>query len=300
MSIAEVLTAGYLGSGQRVCWAPHLRQEFSRPYMRHLRRYLADEESRCQVFPKPEHIFEALDETSLEEVKVVIVGQDPYPEPGQAHGLAFSTLLDRRPPTLAKIFAEVRRNMNQHAAIPTDHNCLTPWARQGVLLLNRVLTVRGVEADTHQSSSGKPVHGGQGWERFTDHIVETINGCREHVVFMLWGDHAKEARLMIDAERHKVLCSQHPRSRLDCTPFSQANQYLEAHNSEPIDWLDVCKRPPPEEQDAIPPFTSSAASTDAEWDRAFADSIPQIEQLAEEAAQQRRAGQTEELDPSQL
>lgn len=292
MSVAEVLTAQYMDSGRRACWAPHLREEFDRPYMRHLRQYLVAEESTCQIFPQPECIFEALDETALEEVKVVIIGQDPYPEPGQAHGLAFSTMHRTRPRSLRCIFAEVGRNMNQHGSVARDRNCLTPWARQGVLLLNRVLTVRRGHAGAHL---------GKGWECFTVQVVETINVCREHVVFMLWGDQARDMRHMINADRHKILCWKHPRSGLrDSKHFSQANQYLEAHNAEPINWLDVCERPPPEEQGAVHHLTSADAADEARWDRAFADSIPQLERLAAEAAQERSAGLTEELDPSRL
>ena len=238
MSVAEVLTAQYLDSGRRACWAPHLRGEFNRPYMRRLRGYLVDEESKYQVFPRPECIFEALEETALEEVKVVIIGQDPYPKPGQAHGLAFSTMHCKRPLSLSKIFAEIGRNMGS-SEVPEDRNCLTPWARQGVLLLNRVLTVRRGRAGAHL---------GRGWECFTDQIIATINDCHEHVVFMLWGKKAKNIRRMIDANRHKILCWKHPRIGLKGSEhFSKANRYLEEHCVEPIDWLDVCEWPPPEE-----------------------------------------------------
>ena len=296
MSIADVLTAEYLNSGRRACWAPYLQQEFDRPYMRRLRGYLADEESEYQVFPRPECIFEALEETTLEEVKVVVMGQDPYDEPGQAHGLAFSTINGTRPQSLAKVLAEVGRNMNGPMA--GSRNCLTPWARQGVLLLNRALTVRECE-------SGK--HLGKGWECFTDQIIATINDQREHVVFLLWGDPAQEVRYLIDADRHKVLCSQHPADRTGqgerlrgSEHFSKANRYLEEHGAEPINWLDVCDRPPPDEQDAVPNLTANDAADEARWDRAFANSTPQLDQLAAEAAQERCSGQTVELDPSQL
>ena len=292
MSVDEVLTAQYLNSGRRACWAQHLQGEFNRPYMRRLRQYLVAEESTCQIFPKPECIFEALDETTLEEVKVVIIGQDPYPEPGQAHGLAFSTMHRERPRSLSTIFAEVRRNMNQRGRVVEGRNCLTPWARQGVLLLNRVLTVRRGDAGAHL---------GRGWECFTDQIIATVNDCREHVVFVLWGDPAQEARHLIDANRHKILCWKHPRIGLKGSEhFSKVNRYLEEYCAEPIDWLDVCERPPPEEQDAVHHLTSVDAADEAEWDRAFADSIPQLERLAEEAARERSLGRTEELDPSRL
>ena len=290
VSVAEVLTAEYLEDGRRASWAPHLRGEFSQPYMSELRQFLVSEESCGQLLPRPECIFEALEETTLEEVKVVLIGQDPYPEPGQAHGLAFSTMDEVRSLSLSKILAEVERNMGQ--SVVANCNCLTPWARQGVLLLNRALTVR----------LGCPrAHRGAGWQHFTDRIVETIDKCRLHAVFMLWGNDAQELRCKIDARRHKVLCGPHPREGLKGSQhFLRANQYLERHGAEPIDWLDVCKRPPPEEQDAVPPLTSADAADEAEWDRAFAKSVPQIERLAAEAAQERRLGLTEELDPSQL
>lgn len=293
MSIADVLTATYFAGGRRACWLPHLRGEFNRPYMGRLRRYLKAEESNCEVLPQPECVFEALEETTPAEVKVVIVGQDPYYKPGEAHGLAFSTMLDSRPPSLAKILAEVLRDVSQGGReLADDCNCLTPWARQGVILLNRVLTVRKGSAGAHR---------GEGWEHFTARIVETISECCAHVVFMLWGTQAKEARLMIDPDRHKILCSQHPaRSLRGSKHFSQANHYLRRHNAEPIDWLDVCKRPQPQGQHAVPPLTAADAADEARWDRAFAASIPQLNKLAAEAVEDRRAGRTEELDPSRL
>lgn len=294
MSIADVLTAEYLNSGRRACWAPYLQQEFDRPYMRRLRGYLADEESEYQVFPRPECVFEALEETTLEEVKVVVMGQDPYDEPGQAHGLAFSIMHGKRPrgSSLGKILAEVERNMDSPMA--GSRNCLTPWARQGVLLLNRALTVR-------EGERGK--HLGKGWECFTDQIIATINDQREHVVFMLWGDPAQEVRHLIEADRHKVLCAPHPtygKGLKGSEHFSKANRYLEEHGAEPINWLDVCDRPPPNEHDVVPNLTANDAEDEARWDRAFANSTPQLDQLAAEAAQERCSGQTVELDPSRL
>ena len=290
VSVAEVLTAEYLEDGRRASWAPHLRGEFSQPYMSELRQFLVSEESCGQLLPRPECIFEALEETTLEEVKVVIIGQDPYPEPGQAHGLAFSTMDEVRPQSLSKILAEVGRNMGRGVAA-NDRNCLTPWARQGVLLLNRALTVRKCCAGGHLN---------RGWERFTDRIVETINTRRKHVVFLLWGGEAKELRGKINTDRHKVLCGEHPRAGLKGSQhFSKANRHLEAHNAEPIDWLDVCKRSSPDEQDAVPPLTSADAADEARWDRAFSESIPQLKRLAAQAARERRLGLTEELDPSQ-
>ena len=297
VSIADVLTAEYFDRGRRACWAPYLLREFSRPYMGDLRDYLHGQ-SACDVFPKPEAIFAALDETTLEELKVVILGQDPYHGLGQAHGLAFSTLAHRRPPSLRNIFAEVESNMNGDA-VPEGHNCLTPWARQGVLLLNRVLTVRRGRAHSHKR---------QGWERFTDKIVETISENCGHVVFMLWGKKAQRVCGLIDANRHKVLCWQHPAGTTKGQPrglkgskhFFQANEYLAAHGAALINWLDVCQRPPPHVQDVVAPLTTADANDEARWDRAFANSTTKLEQLAAEAERERNAGLTEELDPSQL
>lgn len=290
VSIADVLTAEYFDRGRRSRWEPYLRDEFDRPYMGRLRGYLADQPAD-DVFPKRESIFEAFDETTPNEVKVVILGQDPYPEPGQAHGLAFSTLDYERPQSLRNIIAEVRRNTNG-GQVPGDHNCLTPWARQGVLLLNRALTVRRGCAKSHR---------GRGWGCFTDTVIETVNRCREHVVFMLWGDAAQEVRYLIDANRHKVLCWQHPRIGLKGSKhFSQANEYLKAHDAEPIKWLDVCKRPPPHEQDVVDPLTIADADDEARWDHAFANSTTRLEQLAGETEQERNTGRTDDLAPSQL
>ena len=192
MPIGDVLTAQHFASGRRARWATALGAEFDRAYMCALRQYLIREETMYAIFPQPERIFEALDETTLDEVKVVIIGQDPYPERGQAHGLAFSVERGGRPMSLAKIIAEVTRDMDEYLPrnrnrreVPRSSNCLTPWARQGVLLLNPVLTVR----------EGCPgAHRNQGWERFTDRIIETVNEFREHVVFMLWGSGAEGRR----------------------------------------------------------------------------------------------------------
>ena len=245
MSIADVLTAQYFTSGRRACWAPHLRAEFNCGYMRQLRRFLIAEEAEHIIFPQPARIFEALDKTTLDEVQVVIIGQDPYPTRGQAHGLAFSVECGERPQSLSKIIAEVNRDMDEY--LPPGCNrrrvaegcgCLTPWAKQGVLLLNPVLTVREGCPNSHRN---------KGWERFTDRIIETINAHCEHVVFMLWGRAAQQKGSGIDRVRHRVLCARHPRIGIKGSRhFSKANQYFEDHHIKPIDWLDVCCRPLPE------------------------------------------------------
>ena len=299
MSISDVLTAQHFASGRRACWASSLGAEFACSYMRDLRQYLIREEAEHAIFPQPERIFDALDETALDEVKVVIIGQDPYPERGQAHGLAFSVERGGRPMSLTKIIAEVNRDMDEYLprsrnrrAVPRGSSCLTPWARQGVLLLNPVLTVREGHPGAHRN---------KGWECFTDRIIEIINESREHVVFMLWGKEAKRKGkdAGIDCNRHKILTARHPRIGIrGSRHFSRANRYLENNGIDPIDWLDVCRRPPLEEQETVSPLTSTDIEDEARWDRAFAASRPLLERLAAEAAEERRSGLTEELDPT--
>ena len=299
MSIGEILTARHFASGRRACWGPALGVEFDRSYMRDLRQALIREEAEHAIFPQPERIFEALDETALHEVKVVIIGQDPYPQRGQAHGLAFSVERGRRPMSLAKIIAEVNRDMDEYLpqgcnrrAVPQGSSCLTPWADQGVLLLNAVLTVR----------EGRPgAHRNKGWECFTDRIIEIVNERCEHVVFMLWGKEAKRKGAGIDCNRHKILTARHPGIGIHGSRhFSCANEYLESNGIDPIDWLDVCRRSPLEEQESVSPLTSTDIEDEARWDRAFAASRPLLERLAAEAAEERRLGLTQELDPTRL
>ena len=290
MNIGDALTAAHFADGRRGAWVPYLQGEFDRPYMRSLRECLAEEESDYGILPPPEHVFEALDETTPEDVKIVIIGQDPYYVPGQAHGLAFSALGPTRPKSLSNILAEVEGSVTGSSVLE-GHNCLTPWARQGVLLLNRALTVR-------RGCAGK--HLTEGWKCFTDKVIETINR-RERIVFMLWGEKAREVGRLIRADRHEVLCARHPAIGLRGSGhFSQANEYLEERQVEPIDWLDVCHRPQLEAQDAADPLTSADAEDEARWDRAFANSTSQLDQLAAQAREERRLGQTEELDPSRL
>ena len=264
-----------------------------------LGRYLIREETEHAIFPSLERIFKTLDETALDEVKVVIIGQDPYPERGQAHGLAFSVERGDRPQSLAKIIAEVNRDMDEYLprgrdlrAAPENFGCLTPWARQGVLMLNTVLTVR----------EGCPgAHRNKGWECFTDRIIKIVDEYREHVVFMLWGEEAKRKGAGIDSNRHRILTAPHPRIGIrGSRHFSRANRYLENKGFDPIDWLDVCRQPPPEEQEAVSPLTSVDAEDEARWGRAFAASRPLLERLAAEAAEERRLGLAEELDPARL
>ena len=213
-------------------WLAHLESEFGQDYMQSLRQFLRNEKSRGkQIFPPGEQIFNALNTTPLDSVKVVILGQDPYHGPGQAHGLSFSVLPGVAvPPSLKNIFKELKADLG--VPIPS-HGNLQSWAEQGVLLLNAVLTVEKAMAASHQ---------GKGWEQFTDRVVEVVNQSKEQVVFLLWGSYAQKKGLIIDRKRHNVLQSTHPsplsayRGFLGCQHFSQVNQYLEKTGQQPIDW----------------------------------------------------------------
>ena len=199
--------------------------------MRQLRAFLV-EQARAgkQIFPPAAKIFSALDATPFEQVQVVILGQDPYHGPGQAHGLCFSVLPGVPvPPSLQNIYAEIQRNLDLPAP---DHGCLTPWAQRGVLLLNSVLTVEMGKAGSHQK---------KGWEGFTDEIVAQLNSDREGLVFMLWGAYAQAKASRVDPRRHLLLRAPHPsplsahRGFIGCGHFSRANDYL-ARRGGGIDW----------------------------------------------------------------
>lgn len=218
-------------------WKTALLPEFEKPYMRQLREFLlAEKRSRKVVYPKGSEIFAALNLTPLPEVRVVVIGQDPYHGPNQAHGLCFSVRSGvPRPPSLENIFQEVTDDVGGNE-VPPDRGCLIPWARQGVLLLNSVLTVVRGRAGSHQ---------GRGWETFTDRVVELIKDQRESVVFMLWGSYAQRKGALVDARRHLVLTAPHPsplsagRGFFGCRHFSSANRYLAARGFDPIDWFAV-------------------------------------------------------------
>ena len=214
-------------------WFKHLQSEFEQPYMQQLRTFLIDEMRRGKtVLPEPKLWFNALNTTPLDEVKVVILGQDPYPTPGHAHGLCFSVLpgVAPLPKSLQNIFAELREDLD------VDHfasGYLQGWAKQGVLLLNAVLTVE----------SGKPgSHQGQGWERFTDRVIEVINQEKEGVVFVLWGTYAHKKGAIIDEARHHIIKAPHPsplsayRGFFGSRPFSKINDYLRTKGLQSIDW----------------------------------------------------------------
>lgn len=213
-------------------WLHYLRGEFSQPYMQKLGDFLRYQKQQGKIiFPKGERIFAAFDHTPFEQVKVVILGQDPYHGPGQAHGLCFSVPEGIKiPPSLVNIYKELHDDVGM--TIP-DHGNLEKWAEQGVLLLNSVLTVEQGMAASHQ---------GKGWETFTDQVIRYLNDHRDHLVFMLWGSYAQRKGQMIDRSRHLVLQAPHPsplsahRGFFGCRHFSQANVYLQQHGQQPIDW----------------------------------------------------------------
>ncbi len=213
-------------------WLGPLADEFGQPYMLQLKEFLRQEKrGGVSVFPPGPEIFNAFAHTPLHKVKVVILGQDPYHGPGQAHGLCFSVRPGVAiPPSLQNIYKEIQRDLG---IAPPGHGNLTAWADQGVLLLNSVLTVAANRAASHQ---------GKGWETFTDRVVDLVNRERENVVFMLWGSYAQRKGAVIDAQRHCVLKAPHPsplsahRGFLGCGHFSAANAYLQAHGQAPIDW----------------------------------------------------------------
>ncbi|MDX5335256.1 MAG: uracil-DNA glycosylase [Marinobacter sp.] len=214
-------------------WDDWLADEFRQPYMRQLAEFLAAQEQAGKVlFPEQRHCFNALNSTPLNQVKVVILGQDPYHGPGQAHGLCFSVRPGvPTPPSLVNIFKEIETDL---AITPPDHGCLQPWAEQGVLLLNAVLTVEQGNAGAHQN---------KGWETFTDKVIETVNREREGVVFLLWGSYARKKGRHIDRNRHLVLEGPHPsplsayRGFFGCRHFSKANQWLEQQERAPVNWM---------------------------------------------------------------
>jgi uracil-DNA glycosylase len=213
-------------------WKRALAPEFGNPYMSELRRFLTSEkEAGKRIFPKGGEYFRALDLTPLDRVKVVILGQDPYHGFGQAHGLCFSVQPGVRiPPSLVNIYKELQSDLG---IPPARHGFLEHWARQGVLLLNSVLTVEEARAASHQ---------GKGWERFTDAVIRAVNEQCDGVVFMLWGSYAQKKAAFVDRKRHLVLRAPHPsplsahNGFFGCRHFSQANEFLVSHGKEPVDW----------------------------------------------------------------
>lgn len=213
-------------------WKQVLKEEFNQPYFQQIALHLKVEKSQGKtIYPPGSLIFNAFDTTPLEKVKVVIIGQDPYHGPGQAHGLCFSVPFGvPPPPSLVNIFKELQSDVG----IPLpNHGNLMHWAKQGVFLLNASLTVR----------AGEPMsHARIGWAQFTDNVIRKISSEKDHVVFLLWGKFAQEKRILVDQNKHLILRSVHPSPLsahagfFGCRHFSQANEYLIQHGIDPIDW----------------------------------------------------------------
>lgn len=212
-------------------WNPVLRAELAKPYWAELQAFVDAERARHQVYPPPDEVFAALHLTPYTEVKVLILGQDPYHGPGQAHGLCFSVRPPvPPPPSLENIFAELHADLG--LPVPR-HGSLRHWAEQGVLLLNATLTVRAHQAGSHQK---------KGWETFTDQVIRAVNDKPERVVFILWGSFARQKKALITGPQHTVIESPHPsplsahRGFFGSRPFSRANQALVEAGREPVDW----------------------------------------------------------------
>ena len=213
-------------------WSEVLGDEFDKDYMRQLRQFLVQQKDAGKViYPPGSQWFSAFNNTPFEKVRLVILGQDPYHGPDQAHGLCFSVLPGVKvPPSLANIYKEL---VDDLAITQPSHGCLTSWAEQGVLLLNATLTVEQADAGAHQ---------GKGWEQFTDRAIRALNDQREGIVFLLWGSYAQKKGAFIDQSRHLVLKSVHPsplsayRGFLGCKHFSATNDFLQQQGGAPIDW----------------------------------------------------------------
>lgn len=213
-------------------WKAQLMDEFDKDYMQRLKTFLLSEKQRGKViYPMGTEYFRALDLTPFDQVRVVILGQDPYHGPGQAHGLCFSVRPDvQAPPSLVNIYKEMKSDLN---IPPAKHGCLEHWAAQGVLLLNSVLTVEHKQAASHHN---------RGWEPFTDRIIQALNDQRRHLAFILWGSYAQKKGAMIDSQRHLIIKSAHPsplsayRGFFGSRPFSKINQYLNANALTSIEW----------------------------------------------------------------
>ena len=212
-------------------WNPVLRDEFSKPYWPELQSFVAAERARYTVYPPEDEVFAALHLTPYVETRVLILGQDPYHGPRQAHGLCFSVRHGVRiPPSLANIHLELRDDVGIE---PPDHGNLEAWAHQGVLLLNATLTVRAGQSASHQ---------GRGWETFTDQVIRTVSAKDQRVVFVLWGSYARRKKALIDTSRHTIIESAHPsplsahNGFFGSRPFSRSNAALTAAGLDPVDW----------------------------------------------------------------
>lgn len=224
MSMSEIKIQG--------SWQNLLQEEFQKPYMKDLKKFLLSESQNGKIiYPKDEEVFSALNLTPFEEVKVVIIGQDPYHGPGQAHGLCFSVKKEvPTPPSLVNIYKELQADLG--ISTP-NHGFLESWAKQGVLLLNNVLTVEKGKAGSHHQ---------KGWEKFTDRIIEMLNERKENLVFILWGSPAQKKAQAVDSNKHFILKSVHPsplssyRGFFGSKPFSKTNQFLKSKGITEIDW----------------------------------------------------------------
>ncbi|WP_426574871.1 uracil-DNA glycosylase [Aquihabitans sp. McL0605] len=212
-------------------WNPVLRGELAKPYWADLQAFVADERRHHQVFPPADEVFVALHRTAYGDVKAVILGQDPYHGPGQAHGLCFSVRPGvPLPPSLRNVYAELATDVG---APTPNHGCLDAWADQGVLLLNTTLTVRAHQAASHQK---------HGWETFTDQVIRAVDAKDDPVVFILWGAAARRKKELIDRRKHTVIESAHPsplsahNGFFGSRPFSRTNEALVAAGRDPIDW----------------------------------------------------------------
>lgn len=213
-------------------WLPSIKGEFSKPYYKELYQFVKEEYSKYRIYPPADDIFNALHLTPLSEVKVLILGQDPYINENEAHGLCFSVLPEQQklPPSLQNIYKELNTDLG--CTIP-NNGYLEKWARQGVLLLNTVLTVRAHESNSHK---------GKGWEVFTDAIIQAVNEQDRPIVYMLWGRPAQTKMQMLNNPKHLILTAPHPsplsahRGFFGCKHFSQANDFLKKNGSDIIDW----------------------------------------------------------------
>lgn len=213
-------------------WLPSLQGEFGKPYYKNLYNFIKEEYSSTTIFPKADDIFNAFHYTPLSEVKVLLLGQDPYHNVNQAHGLSFSVLPTQKdiPPSLQNIYKELNTDLGLY--IP-NNGYLEKWAKQGVLLLNTVLTVRAHQANSHQ---------GKGWETFTDAVIKILNEQDRPIVYFLWGSPARKKKAMLNNPKHLVLEAPHPsplsayRGFFGCKHFSKANEFLIENGIEPIDW----------------------------------------------------------------
>lgn len=212
-------------------WKEALKEEFSKPYFAELKEFLLEEKAKYAIYPPGSQIFNAFKLTPFDQVRVVLLGQDPYHGPGQAHGLCFSVPKGvPPPPSLVNIFKEIQKDLG--IPVPTS-GCLDKWARQGILLLNATLTVRANQAGSHQK---------KGWENFTNAVISKLSEKRAGLIFLLWGRFAQEKEALIDTNRHYVLKAAHPspfsayNGFFGCRHFSKTNELLNKHGLEEIDW----------------------------------------------------------------